>query len=169
MQRLLWYIPVILAFHNLEEALTMPQWLSVHLPMLREKIWLFNELQFSTKQLFISLLFVTVVPILLTIFCLRGEISKRKMETLLVLQSIVFWNALMPHVIGIFILGMYNPGAVTAIACNIPFTIYLFSRMKKDGAATNAMIRDTVTLGFALYLPLVYLNHLIAQSIAMII
>ena len=88
---------------------------------------------------------------------------------MLVLQSVIFWNALMPHISGLFILGMYNPGVVTAVACNIPFTIYLFRSVKKEGIVSNSMIRDIFALGFALYLPLVYTNHLIAQSLAKVI
>ena len=169
LKRLIWYIPIILAFHNLEEALTMPQWLLSNLPQLQEKITLFNDLQFSTKQLYLSLAAVTVLPFLLTVLCQKGELSKRKVEVMLVLQSIIFWNALMPHISGAIFLGMYNPGTVTAVACNIPFTFYLFSRVKKEGVVSNRVLRDIFALGFAVYLPLVYANHLMAQSIAKII
>ena len=76
MKRLWWYIPVILTVHNCEEALTMPHWMSVHLRVLREKIWLMDELQFSPKQLYLSLLLVTIVPFLFTYFCRRGVPSQ---------------------------------------------------------------------------------------------
>ena len=168
LKRLIWYIPVILTLHNLEEALTMPHWILLHLPLLREKIWLFDEFQFSTKQLYLSLISVTFFPFLISFFCQRGELSKRKLEIMMVLQSVIFWNALMPHISGLFVLGMYNPGTVTAVVCNIPFTFYLFSRVKNEGLVSNAMLRNIFTLGFAVYLPLVYANHLIAQSLAKI-
>ncbi|MEI7906606.1 MAG: HXXEE domain-containing protein [Bacteroidota bacterium] len=168
MKRLWWYIPVVLAIHNCEEALTMPQWMSVHLWELREKVWLMDELQFSPKQLYLSLILVTVVPFLLTYFCRRGVPSQRKNSVLLTLQSIIFWNAFMPHIGGVFVLGMYNPGVVTALACNLPFSVYLFNRVRQEGTVTDAVLRNCIIAGLVLYLPLVYLNHLIAQAITML-
>jgi len=165
-KRLFWFIPILLAFHNIEEAVTMPHWMSVHLPTLKEKIWLFEYLNFSTKQLYISLILVTLLPLLLSYSCLKGEVSEQKKFLLLILQSIVFWNALMPHVSGVFVLGMYNPGVVTAVVCNIPFSIYLFRKIQKERIVTNNLLRKSIFIGFTAYLPLVYLNHFIAQTIS---
>jgi len=105
-----WFIPIILSLHNLEEALTMPQWMSAHLPMLRFTIPIFEHLHFTTTQLYISLSLVTVIPLLVTFVCLRGERTATKISILLTLQAIIFWNALMPHISGLFALGMYNQG-----------------------------------------------------------
>lgn len=167
-KRMCWFIPIILVFHNMEEALTMPQWMSVHLPMLREKIWLLEHLQFSTKQLYISLAQVTLIPLLFLFYCLKGELTERKIFAMVILLSIIFWNALMPHFSGLFFLGMYNPGAVTAVACNLPFTIYLLKKVHKERIISINMLRKGIIIGFAAYLPLVYLNHLIAEAISMI-
>ncbi len=156
-------IPVILFVHNLEEALTMPQWMSAHRTLLQEKISLFNHLQFSTAQLYLSLVSVTLFPLLLTIYCLRDELSKRKITILLILQSIIFWNALVPHIGGLFLLGMYNPGTVTAVAFNIPFTFFLFRKLERDGVISLHRVRNIPLIGLVLYLPIVYINHLLAE------
>ena len=163
-----WYIPIILAFHNAEEALTMPQWISVHLPMVQEKILFFVRLQFSSTQLYISLVLVTVLPFLLTFICQRGKLTQRKLGVMLILQSIIFWNALVPHIAGIFVLRMYNPGVVTALVCNVPFSFYLLKRVQQEGILPNVVLRNCIIIGLAVYLPLVYLNHLIAQALVSI-
>jgi hypothetical protein len=161
-----WFIPVILSIHNLEEALTMPQWMSVHLPMLRSTIPFFENLQFSTAQLYVSLFLVTLVPFLITFFCLRGERTAKKISVVLILQSIIFWNALMPHLSGFFVLGMYNPGTITAVLLNIPFSVYLYRRVLQQGIVLKDTMHKCVFIGLAIYLPVVYLNHLIAQVIS---
>ncbi|MFA6455807.1 MAG: HXXEE domain-containing protein [Bacteroidota bacterium] len=165
-KRLLPLIPAVLFFHNLEEALTMPHWLAAHLPELQEKVPLFRSLEFSRTQIFISLILVTVVPLIITILCLRGEQTRRKISVLLTLQSIIFWNALMPHISGIFVLGMYNPGTVTAVAGNVPFSILLFYLLWKEQTIETRVLMHALIDGLFLYLPAVYLNHLLAHRIA---
>ncbi|MFA6469018.1 MAG: HXXEE domain-containing protein [Bacteroidota bacterium] len=168
-KRLLLLIPVVLFFHNFEEALTMPHWLAVHLPLLKEKIPFFNSMEFSRTQIFVSLTLVTIIPTAISYFCLRGEVTPRKTAVLLTLQSIIFWNALMPHFSGIFVLGMYNPGTVTAIGVNIPFSILLVLRLQQEQFVERRIIRHALIDGLFLYLPVVYLNHLLAHQIALIL
>jgi hypothetical protein len=166
MKRLWWFIPMLLTVHNIEEALTMPQWMSVHLPMLRETILFMDEIQFSSKQLYLSLLFVTIIPFLVIYVCQRGASSQRKTAVMLILQSIIFWNALMPHISGVFVLGMYNPGTITASLFNIPFSMYLYRRVRQAGIVSNAALQKCIFAGLITYLPIVYFNHLIAQTIS---
>ncbi len=161
-----WSIPLILSIHNLEEALTMPQWMSSHFPMLRTTIPFFEHLHFSTTQLYVSLLLVTIIPFLVTFICLRGERTTKKISILLTLQSIIFWNALMPHVSGLFVLGIFNPGTITAVLFNIPFSIYLYRRVRQEGIVSKETIRYCIFIGLIAYLPVVYFNHLVAESVA---
>lgn len=165
-KQLFWLIPIILSIHNLEEALTMPQWVPAHLPLLRSTIPLFNHLHFSTAQLYISLSSVTLFPFLVTFFCTCRERTQRKIIIMLTLQAIIFWNALMPHISGVVVLGMYNPGVVTAVVCNVPFSVYLFKRMRTEGIITNNSMREILVAGVLLYLPVVYINHLLAEVAA---
>lgn len=161
-----WFIPIILAVHNLEEALTMPQWMSEHLPMLRSAISLFEHLHFSTTQLYISLSLVTIIPMLVTFICLQGKRTAVKTSILLIMQAIIFWNALMPHISGLFVLGMYNPGAVTAMMLNVPFSVFLYRKVKQEEIVSFGTLRLCIVIGLMLYLPIVYVNHLAAQLFA---
>ncbi len=161
-----WFIPIVLAIHNLEEALTMPQWITTHLPMLRSTVPFFEYLHFSTTQLYISLFLVTLIPLVVTFVCLGGKRTATKVSILLIFQSIIFWNALMPHISGLFVLGMYNPGIITAVLFNVPFSVYLYRRVQQKNIISKNRLRNCILIGLIAYIPVVYLNHLIAQFFA---
>lgn len=161
-----WFIPVLLTLHNAEEALTMPQWIGVNLPMLQQGIPVFRFLHFSTPQLYVSLTLVTFIPWLVTFFCLRGMLTRRSTLVMLTLQSVIFWNALMPHFSGMLLLGMYNPGTVTALAVNIPFSLYLYRTVLAQNLLSKQYLLTVMIAGALLYLPLVYTNHLIARFLS---
>ncbi|MCK9409515.1 MAG: HXXEE domain-containing protein [Bacteriovoracaceae bacterium] len=169
-KRILLFIPILLFLHNVEEAITMPQWMNANLPILQQKIPLFQFLEFSVSQLYVSLTLVTIIPILISFFCLRGELTPRKTAVMQTLQSIIFWNALMPHLSGIMLLGFYNPGAITAIVCTIPFSIYLYHKTISSNEEIFRQIpfRKIVITGGIIYLPLVSINHLIATTISLL-
>ncbi len=168
-KRILWYIPIVLTIHNMEEALTMPDWMVLYEGLVKQQVPFMSHLQFSSRQLYISLSLVTVVPAIVTWFCLRGKLRRNGILTLLTLQAIILWNALIPHAVGWIFLGMYNPGTVTAVIFNIPFSIFLFYRIRTSGIISEKLIVRSIGMGLVIYLPLVYLNHLIAQTIAHII
>ncbi|MEW6060674.1 MAG: HXXEE domain-containing protein [Bacteroidota bacterium] len=165
LKRILWLIPTLLAVHNLEEALTMPAWVKANMWKVREAIPLFHLLHFSTPQLYLSLIQVTVLPFLLAFFCLKGELTKRKLNILLTLQAIIFWNVLVPHLGGVIVLQMYNPGTVTAVLINLPFSLYLLKYLLKNEILTHKQLRSVSVLGLIVYLPAVYFNHLLASLI----
>ena len=169
MKRILWTIPVLLLVHNLEEALTMPQWIRLHHEMLRTVVPFFKNFTFSTTQLYLSLIQLSVIPVTISAYCIRGELTKRSLMLLMILQSIIFTNALVPHLIGTIILQMYNPGTVTAVIFNIPFTYYIFSRLLREGIIGSKDVRNAMIAGVMLYLPVVYLNHLLAHAITNIL
>lgn len=125
----------------------------------------FRSLEFSTPQLFASLINITLIPFFIVAFSLRGKLTTEKIMVMLGLQSIVFWNALLPHISGLFVLGTYNPGTVSAIVINIPFSIYLFHQANKLNLLTEKKIVIVFIAGLLAYLPLVYLNHLAAHQI----
>jgi hypothetical protein len=58
---------------------------------------------------------------------------------------------------------------VTAVAFNIPFTFYLFTRLLREGIIGSTDVRKAMIAGVLLYLPAVYLNHLLAHAIAKIL
>lgn len=165
-RRSLVVIPVLLLLHNTEEALTMPGWMIVHLEMLRSTLPFFSHLRFSPVQLYTSLTQLSILPVLLSIVCLTGPLTRRKMMTMLLMQSIIFWNALMPHLLGTIVLGMYNPGMVTATILTIPYSVWLWRRVRKENVLEGRELKSVLLWGAGIYLPIVYLNHLLAHAVS---
>jgi hypothetical protein len=163
---LLWCIPLFLIVHNAEEALTMPSWLASNLPLLRSKFFFFNHLTFSSGQLYISLFLVTIVPLTIAVVVLNKGLTKNSVMLMLTLQSVIGWNAVVPHVTGTILLGIYNPGLLTAVVINIPFTFLLFKEILAFKIINTKEIKRILMAGAVVYLPLVYLNHVIAENAA---
>jgi hypothetical protein len=164
-RQLLWLVPIFLTLHNLEEALTMPHWVPAHLPFLQSKFFFFRYLHFSSPQLFLSLSSVTIFPLLLSRYAIVYMKESRRIKTMFVLQSIIFWNAFVPHLAGALLLGMYNPGTITAVVITIPFSFYFFHRTVHDKLIDCTSRRKLLLLGGGAYLPVVYLNHVLAAAV----
>lgn len=162
----MWFIPFVLFIHNVEEALTMPQWLVENLSLVWERIPFFRFVNFSATQIYVSLFVVSVIPFVVAFLCFCTPLQKKKVFVMLTLPGIIFWNALVPHVSGVLLLGMYNPGVITAGIVNIPFSVYLFHRSLKERIITAKNLRNILFLALVVYLPAVYLNHLLAEMIA---
>ena len=144
----------------------MPGWMSVHLEMLRSTLPFFSHLRFSTVQLYTSLTQLSLLPVLVSIVCLTGPLTRRKLRTMLLMQSIIFWNALMPHLLGTIVLMMYNPGTVTATVLTVPYSVWLWRTMRRESVIEKWELKNVLLWGGAIYLPLVYVNHLLAHVIS---
>jgi Protein of unknown function with HXXEE motif len=158
---LLWLIPVLLSVHNTEEALTMPQWVSENRGQISSVLPV--RIDFSKSQLLASLASATIVPFCITAVCVGGARGSFRIKILLGLQAIVFMNALIPHIVLTLWLMKYNPGFVTAVLFNIPFSIYLFHRAVKEGYTTRKNLTQIFVASFLLYPAVAYLNHVIGE------
>ena len=125
-KQVLWFIPIVLTLHNIEEALTMPTWVMAHLPLINESLPI--AIHFTPMQLLLSLLLATVVPLIVTMVCINGEKRSGKLYLLFLLQMIVLLNVFIPHIAASIKMKQYNPGVITAVCVNLPFSLYLFRR-----------------------------------------
>jgi hypothetical protein len=128
MKHALWLIPFILTVHNLEEALTMPAWVPAHVGLIKENLPIPIDIQFTPAQLLCSLFIATAVPWIVTLLCIDGERGSVKLFLLFLLQAIILLNVFIPHIAASIRMQQYNPGVVTAVLFNLPFSIYLFRR-----------------------------------------
>ena len=156
-KRLLWLIPCILTVHNLEEALTMPQWVSDNHTLISSVIP--GIVSFSKAQLLLSLASATILPFLLTAACVNGNAKSLRLKILLGLQVIVLINVIVPHILLSAWWLMYNPGVITAVLFNLPFSSYLFYRSISGGFITRKDFFVIFIVDVVLYLPVVYANH----------
>jgi hypothetical protein len=127
-RQLLWLIPLVLTLHNIEEALTMPRWVMANLVPVQRAIPFGIDIQFSPTQLLASLSLATLVPFVVTILCMPGGEKSKRVYVLFLLQAIVLLNVFVPHLLWSIRTLQYNPGLVTALCVNLPFSIYLFRR-----------------------------------------
>lgn len=163
---LLWFIPVVLAVHNCEEALTMPSWVPENLSSIRGMIPFHFTVYFSSKQLLISLFLATVIPFLIVFFCADGEKGSAKLDLLFILQLIIFLNIFIPHIAVSVIVLRYNPGVITAIALNLPFSFYFFRRALIEGYLVWKKMKTLFLVSLLLYPIVALLLHYGGEFIA---
>jgi hypothetical protein len=147
-QRLL---PVVIALHNAEEALTAPAYLPrvddyvARVPMLRDA-----GLPPSLTQLYIALVVVTIVPALMIGWATTGRESAAKRGLVAVVAAALLWNVLLPHVSAMIAFRGYAPGGVTALLVNLPFCVYFFRRSSRDGILTRGEMTWAIVFGLFL-------------------
>ena len=147
-QRLL---PVVIALHNAEEALTAPAYLPrvgdyvSRVPLLRDA-----GLPPSLTQLYIALVVVTIVPALMIGWATSGRESAAKRGLVAVVAAALLWNVLLPHVSAMIAFRGYAPGGLTALLVNLPFCVYFFRRSSRDGILTRGEMTWAIVFGLFL-------------------
>jgi hypothetical protein len=118
--RLLWFVPIFLALHNLEEAPFMERW-SKRLPM---KL----PMTITTRQFVIAVTFLTLGGFLLSYIALEYLANQTGYWIVLGIQAAMLFNAFIPHMAMTIRFRMYSPGVITAVLIMLPFSFYLFRR-----------------------------------------
>ncbi len=122
-------VPVLLLLHNAEEALFMravlPRVATLVPPALRHVVPAVTYPQFL-----LALAAVTAVPLAVALVGdLRG--SGPATVFLLFVQAVLLVNVL-SHVASAVFLAGYSPGLATALAVNLPFSVYLLRRARQE-------------------------------------
>ena len=147
-QRLL---SVAIIVHNLEEGLTAEGYLlrafglAQRIPFLRGQVPLL-----TMNQLYVALVVVTVVPLLILAWATVGARRPLKTYVVALLASALMWNVFLPHVPAAIAFGGYAPGVVTAVLINLPLTLYLFRRTRREGLLTDGRLAAAVLWGLVL-------------------
>jgi hypothetical protein len=147
-QRLL---AVVIALHNVEEAVTAGAYLPrvgeyvARVPALRDA-----GLPPSLPQLYTALLIVTLAPAILIGWATTGRESIAKREVVAVVAAALLWNVFLPHLSAMVFLRGYAPGGLTALAVNLPFCLYFFRRSSREGILTRRQLTLAMILGLFL-------------------
>jgi Protein of unknown function with HXXEE motif len=121
-------VPAILTVHNLEELLAMPRVLPTLADRLPEAVrGVFPSI--TMAQFAAALAVATVVPWALALLALAGR--RGALRLLLVVQATMLVNVA-SHLGSAAMLGGYAPGLATALALNLPFSIYLLRRARRE-------------------------------------
>jgi uncharacterized protein with HXXEE motif len=148
-QRLL---PVVVALHNAEEAITAP----AYLPRVREYVAGIPALRDagavlpSLTQLYIALVVVTIVPAMMIGWATSGPESAAKRGLAAVVAAALLWNVFLPHVSAMVAFRGYAPGGLTALLVNFPFCVYFFRRSLRNGILTRGEMTWEIILGLFL-------------------
>jgi hypothetical protein len=150
---LLWLVPILTTVHNLEEAVFMPMVLARRNSALQ---WLLPEITYG--QFLLALFTVTAIPYLIAWFaCREQERAGVGMFLLLSVQFMMLVNVL-AHVVLALLMSGYAHGLVTAVAINLPFSIYLLRRALKERWMSGRAMAFIVPTGLLLHgvgLPLI--------------
>lgn len=165
-KQVLWFIPIVLTLHNIEEALTMPSWVMAHLPLIKESLPVAIDIHFTPTQLLLSLLLATVVPFTVTMVCANGAKRSGRLYLLFLLQAIVLLNVFIPHIAASVRMKQYNPGVVTAVCLNLPFSVYVFRRAFREQYLAAREFASLFLLALLVYGPIAWTLHFTGEWLA---
>ena len=127
----LWLVPIFVAVHNLEEAITFPRYLPLVLQRLPEA-WRAIAGPITLGQVWAALAIVTLIPFALAIWAaLRPELAA-PVWLLLLIQATLLLNVVWHVGAATVLFDGYAPGLTTAVLLNLPFSIYLIRRAAKE-------------------------------------
>jgi len=150
--RLSWLGFAVIALHNLEEAITAPDWLAVHAPELQARFGLERIPAANAGAFHTSLTVLTVVILVWIAIASRSRERSFGVYSIVFLFAVFFCNALVPHVAGAVVFRSYVPGVWTAVLLVIPFFLLWSIRAFREGWVGGTGFAVTVAVAAAFYL-----------------
>lgn len=135
-------VPVLITVHNAEEALAMPAALRTLPSRLPASL---AGLIPTYPQFLAALAIVTVVPWMVWLLGIARRETRAGIVLLLLVQTVMLVNVASHAAAAVFLRG-YAPGVVTALALNLPFSLYLLRRALRERWLTP---RSLVSIGVA--------------------
>ncbi len=126
---MLWLVPLFITVHNLEEMAFLPQFLEAlpsKIPAWAARLLPAEVFPPTYHRYMVALLVVTVLPYAFAL--LGGSGHERGPRTLLLAgtQTVMLVNAF-SHLVMMNIWNGYVPGLVTALAFNLPFSLFFLA------------------------------------------
>jgi len=135
LRRLATWLLVAIALHNLEEGLTFPHFAEVFAMTAR---WTPLPARIPDwEQLQLALVFATLLPAAMISWSLGRPITRIKAGVITMIASVMLANAILPHLALTVLRGSYTPGAITALAINLPLCITLLGSLRRSGLLTK--------------------------------
>ncbi|MEA2707291.1 MAG: hypothetical protein QOH22_2079 [Gemmatimonadaceae bacterium] len=159
-----WLVPVLLTFHNAEEAFAFRSYMPRMGALLPEPFATF-EASLSYSTMLAALTVLSVLAFLVAVGVSARPQSRGMLWVLLVLEAAVAVNVI-AHLIGaVAIFHGYGPGLATAVFINAPFAIYAFRRARREQWLSVSALRSTLPAALVLHGP-VLLGGLWLASLA---
>jgi hypothetical protein len=142
-----WLVAGFALLHNLEEAVMMP----AYAPLVRERFTGVapQGLLAATAHLswfYIALTVATLIPFFVVLISVTRRTSRAAAWAVVFVQSLFFVNVFLPHVPAALMLGGYAPGLVTAVAIQLPYSVFFLRRSVREGAVSRAGVALAVAL-----------------------
>jgi hypothetical protein len=97
----------------------------------------------------IGLIGATLVPVTLIVVALRGQRRWWKDALLVGVAGVFLLNVFVPHVVAALAIGGYAPGLVTALLLNLPICSLMLRRVSQDGTLSSSRFRLALMAGMA--------------------
>jgi hypothetical protein len=149
----IWLVPALLAVHNAEEAVMFPR----YLPIVRERVpdWARPIVTGVTyEQMLIALAIATVVPLGIAVWALACRRSPVALWSVLLIQAVVLLNVAAHAFSALVIFRGYGPGLATALAINLPFSLYVWGRAASERWTTRQGLLALAPAAFVVHGPL---------------
>ena len=131
LKQLIWLLPVVFIIHNLEEGITMQQWLGGHSSSIPNILnihfpaWFWSHFgQIRTT----ALITATIIPSLAILLIPFLKTHKFSAYLLCITAWFIIINAFQ-HIILTLFLRIYTPGVVTAIIITLPYGLLLLNSL----------------------------------------
>ena len=152
-------IPVLLTLHNAEEAFFIPRALRTVLHRVPVQ---FTNLVPTPRQMYGALALATVVPWLIWLVGAARRETRAGVAALLLIQCVVLVNVAW-HLGAATWLRGYAPGLATALALNLPFSIWLLQRSWRERWIDRRMLVAFLPLAVLLHGPVVFVLTWLAR------
>ncbi|MCK9151404.1 HXXEE domain-containing protein [Methanobacterium alcaliphilum] len=149
--RIMWLLPIIFFIHDMEEYLTMSSFMA-HNSIL-SSIPLFEMLKTTSAQFMVSIIFLTILVVVVTYFAIKKR-EGNILKLYLLVVVLIFVNAII-HIFQGLYLNSYVPGLITAIALVIPYCLWIFCIFYHEKVLNNRLMLMFVALSFPLQIPLI--------------
>ncbi|HEX2905600.1 MAG TPA: HXXEE domain-containing protein [Phototrophicaceae bacterium] len=115
---LLWFVPLLFALHNVEEAFGMERWSrAIHSPR-----------PVTTPQFTVAVTLLTAIAFLLTGVAVTQPPNSWSVYAVIAIQVVNLVNTFVPHLAATLRFRRYSPGVITGSLLYLPFSLYLLQR-----------------------------------------
>lgn len=147
-RQLIWLIPIFIIIHNLEEAPNMEKWAINHLSDVPRNPYLLEKyLPISTTEFWVSSVIISIFVLLLAFLFSNSKKNSFGIYLMVGIQIILFVNVF-NHIYMSTLFLHYQPGLITGVMINLPFSLYLFYRAVRD----NYIQKKTFVYVFTVFL-----------------
>ena len=161
----IWLIPILLALHNAEEAMTFRRY-APRVAALLPPTFASVAARLTPASFVLALAVLTLLAFVLALLADVRPQSQRRLWLLLALQAAIGLNVLAHVFTAAVVLRGYGPGLATALMLNAPFTVYCFLHARRERWVSAAALRATVPMAFVLHGPVLLAGLWLAASLS---